>query len=131
MVSIPGELRYSQEHEWVRAEGGIAVIGITDYAQKELGDIVFVDLPAVGKKVSKGGTLGSVESVKAASDIYSPVSGTVEEVNAAVSGDPAAVNKDPYGAGWMAKIRMNDPAELDALLDAAAYGKLVESAKGH
>ncbi|MCX7806038.1 MAG: glycine cleavage system protein GcvH [Planctomycetota bacterium] len=130
MVSIPSGLRYSKEHEWVRTEGGLAVIGITDYAQKELGDIVFVDLPAVGRKISRGGTLGSVESVKAVSDVYSPASGTVEEVNAAVSSDPAAVNKDPYGAGWMVKIRMDDPSELDSLLDAEAYGKFIESAKG-
>ena len=129
MTAIPPDLRYSKEHEWVRVEGGMAVVGITDYAQKELGDIVFVETPAAGKKVSRAGTLGTVESVKAASDIYSPVSGTVEAANAALSDDPSVINRDPYGEGWVAKIRMDDPSEVSGLLDAEGYRKLTESAK--
>ena len=125
----PSDLKYTSEHEWIRVEGDIAVVGITDYAQKELGDIVFIETPAAGKKVAQHGALGIVESVKAASDIFSPLSGTVEAANEALADNPGIVNRDAYGAGWIAKIRIENRAELDALLDAAAYGKLIAEAK--
>jgi len=114
-------LKYTKEHEWVRVEGDTAVIGITDHAQHELGDIVFIELPKVGTPVTQAKTLGSIESVKAASDIYSPVSGQVIEANGALESAPESVNRDPYGGGWMVKIRLSMPAEVDRLMDAAAY----------
>ncbi len=117
----PENLRYSKEHEWVRAEGDVATIGITFHAQKELGDIVYVDLPKVGTAVEQGKTIGSVESVKAVSDIYSPISGEVVEVNQLVADSPEKVNEDPHGVAWLAKIRMSAPGEVSTLLSAADY----------
>ena len=121
----PEEFRYSKEHEWVRAEGDTATAGITNHAQKELGDIVFIDLPKVGAKVEKGKSLGSVESVKAVSDIYSPVSGEVIEVNQMLATTPEKLNEDPHGAAWLVKIKMSSPDELKQLLTAAEYQSYV------
>ena len=121
----PEEFRYSKEHEWVRAEGDTATAGITNHAQKELGDIVFIDLPKVGAKVEKGKSLGSVESVKAVSDIYSPVSGEVIEVNQMLATTPEKLNEDPHGAAWLVKIKMSSPEELKQLLTAQDYQSYV------
>jgi glycine cleavage system H protein len=120
------ELRFTEEHEWVRREGDVVVVGITDYAQVQLGDVVYVELPEVGRKVEKGKEAAVVESVKAASEIYAPLSGEIVEVNEALSGEPGKVNAEPMGGGWFFKIRMSDPAELASLMDEAAYGKFVE-----
>ncbi|RKY21427.1 MAG: glycine cleavage system protein GcvH [Planctomycetota bacterium] len=120
---IPKELKYTESHEWVRVEDGIAVVGITDHAQHELGDIVFVELPETDAEYGAGEAAATVESVKAASDIYSPLSGRVVEVNEALEDSPELVNKSPYGDGWIFKIEISDPSELDALLDADAYAK--------
>jgi glycine cleavage system H protein len=122
---IPTNLKYAESHEWARAEGDVAVIGITDHAQHELGDIVYVELPSVGTTVEAGKPFGSVESVKTASDLLAPVSGEVIEVNEALSDASETVNTDPHNAGWMIKIRMSNPAELDGLLDAEGYSKLI------
>ena len=121
----PDDFRYTKEHEWVSVDGAVGTIGITDHAQHELGDIVYVDLPKIGASITQGSTVGSVESVKAVSDIYSPVTGEVVEVNDALSGDPGLVNSDPYGAGWMIKLRVTNESELDALLGAEEYAKHV------
>jgi glycine cleavage system H protein len=119
---------FSQEHEWLRDEGnGIATIGITDYAQQQLGDLVFIGLPEVGKSFAKGAEIAAVESVKSASDIFLPVSGTVVEINAAIVENPETVNADPLGAGWFFKIKLGDPGELAGLMDEAAYQKFVAS----
>lgn len=118
--------RYTEDHEYLRLEGDIGTVGITPYAQEQLGDIVFVELPVVGAKLKKGDEAAVVESVKAASEIYAPVSGTVTEVNAALGGDPALVNADAFGTGWIFKLRLDVAAEFDALLDDAAYAKLTE-----
>jgi glycine cleavage system H protein len=119
---------YTQEHEWLRDEGdGTATVGITDFAQQQLGDLVFVELPEVGKTIAKGAEAAALESVKAASDLYLPVSGTVLEVNAALADEPAKINSDPLGEGWFFKIKMSDPGELKGLMDEAAYSKFVES----
>lgn len=115
------DLKYSKEHEWVRIEGDVAVIGISDYAQAQLGDVVFVELPEVGKQVVKNGEAAVVESVKAASEVYAPVSGEVVEVNDTLSDEPEMVNSAPTGDGWFIKIRISDPSELDGLMDEAAY----------
>ena len=112
---------YTSDHEWLQIDGDVATIGITDYAQTQLGDVVFVELPAVGKKVAKGENAAVVESVKAASEVYAPVSGTVVEVNKGLPDAPSAVNEDPLGKGWFVKIRLSDPSELDGLMDEAAY----------
>jgi glycine cleavage system H protein len=120
----PEGLRYTEEHEWVRLEGSLAVVGITDYAQKKLGDIVFVELPEVGKSLKPGDTLGTIESVKAASEIYCPVSGAVTEVNEELADSPGNINKDPYGDGWIAKLGGVGRAEFDRLMDAATYEEL-------
>lgn len=114
-------LYFTQEHEWLSVESNIAVVGVTDYAQAQLGDVVFVELPDVGKVVAKGKEAAVVESVKAASDVYSPVSGTVTEANAALEGDPALVNSAPETDGWFFKLTLSDPSELDGLMDEAAY----------
>jgi glycine cleavage system H protein len=114
---IPGELKYAKSHEWVRQEGGVATVGITDHAQRELTDIVFVELPAVGRQLKAGEACAVVESVKTASDIYAPVSGEVVEVNPAVVDKPELVNGDPFGGGWFFKVTMGDPAELEPLMD--------------
>ncbi len=122
MSQVPADCRYTKSHEWVKVEGDTALVGITDHAQEELGDIVYVELPSVGRVVSKEDTFGTVESVKAVSEIYAPVSGEVVEVNDALaSGSEASLNESPYENGWMVKIKLKDPAEADALLDAAAY----------
>jgi glycine cleavage system H protein len=123
----PENVRYTKEHEWVRAEGDVAVIGITFHAQKELGDIVYVDLPKAGALVEQGKTIGSVESVKAVSDIYSPVSGEVVEVNPLLADSPEKVNEDPHGVAWLAKIKMSAAGEIDDLLSAADYQTYVEA----
>ncbi|NBU83033.1 MAG: glycine cleavage system protein GcvH [Sphingomonadaceae bacterium] len=116
---------FTSEHEWIDVDGNEALVGITDYAQSQLGDIVFVDVPAVGAQVTKGGDAAVVESVKAASDVYAPVSGTVTQGNAALGDDPALVNSDPEGEGWFFKLTLADPSELDGLMDAAAYQDFV------
>jgi glycine cleavage system H protein len=123
-MNIPDELRYSAEHEWVRVEGTRARIGITDYAQDALGDIVFVDLPSVGSAVEVGGQFGEVESTKSVSEIYAPVSGTVAAVNDALTSNPERINQDPYGEGWICEVELASDADLSGLLDAAAYGDL-------
>jgi glycine cleavage system H protein len=125
---IPADLRYTKEHEWVRVEGDVATVGITAHAADQLGDIVFVELPAVGRAVEQFATFGVVESVKAVSDLFAPVGGEVVEANEALAGAPESVNSDPYGAGWMLRIRLADPAQLDALLDPVAYEALVAEA---
>jgi glycine cleavage system H protein len=128
----PRELHYTKQHEWVRLSGDVGVIGITDYAQKELGDIVYVDLPRVGTKLDQGKTMGSVESVKAVSDIYSPVSGEVIEINDALATAPEKLNESPHGDGWLIKIRLSIPTEIQGLLAAADYEKYVaEEETGH
>jgi glycine cleavage system H protein len=121
----PANFRYTKEHEWVRVEGNIGVVGITDHAQKELGDIVYVDLPKPGAQVEQGKTLGSVESVKAVSDIYAPVSGEVAEINATLSTAPEKLNEDPHGDAWLVKIKLSAPDELSRLLSAEDYQKYV------
>jgi glycine cleavage system H protein len=123
MANIPADLRYTKDHEYVKQSGDGGVIGITDYAQGELGDVVFVDLPKVGASFGRGDVFGTIEAVKAVSELYAPLAGTVTEVNAALQNDPALVNRDPYGAGWMIKLRVKTPAELDQLLSAEAYKK--------
>jgi glycine cleavage system H protein len=120
---------YTKEHEWIDAQGDTAKIGITDYAQHELGDVVFVELPAVGAKLEKGKTLGSVESVKAVSDIYVPVNGEVLEANAELHNKPETINSDPHGAGWLVKIRLANPAEVKELMDVAAYEAYIAAQK--
>ena len=118
-------LRFSKDHEWVRGEGGTGRVGITDYAQSQLGDVVFVELPETGRALKRGGEAAVVESVKAASEVYAPVSGTVGAVNSALVDDPSLVNSDPLGAGWFLEIALSDPSELDALMDEAAYAAFV------
>jgi len=120
-MSYPENFRYTKEHEWILVEGGTGTVGITDHAQKELGDIVFVDLPKPGAAVEAGKPLGSVESVKAVSDIYSPVTGEVIEVNELLAAAPEKLNEDPHGAAWLVRIRLSNPAELDGLMSAAEY----------
>ena len=127
---IPEELRYTAEHEWTRIEGERAVVGVTDYAQRELGDIVFVDLPDVGATVEKGEAFGVIESVKAVSDLYAPVSGEVTEVNAGLAERPEAVNEDCYGDGWMVAITLESPDECQGLLEAKAYRQHLAETKG-
>ena len=119
-------LRFTTEHEWIRLEGDLAVVGITDYAQSQLGDVVYVELPEIGRQVEKGKEAAVVESVKAASEVYAPASGEVAEVNEAIAADPAKVNADPMGEGWFIKLRLANPKELDGLLDEEAYKRFVE-----
>ena len=121
-MNTPADLRYASSHEWVRLDGGIATVGISDHAQEELTDVVFVELPAVGKSVDAGDPTAVVESVKAASDIYAPVGGEIVEVNPEVEADPSLVNSDPYGKGWIFKLKVKDEAHFLKLMDAAAYG---------
>ena len=121
MSTYPEEFRYTKEHEWVKAEGDVGLVGITDHAQKELGDIVYVDLPKVGARVEKGKSLGSVESVKAVSDIYSPISGEVIAINDALTTAPEKLNEDPHGAAWLVKLRISAPDEMKQLLSASDY----------
>jgi glycine cleavage system H protein len=124
----PTDRRYTKEHEWILVEGDTGTIGLTDYAQDQLGDIVYVELPEVGKEVGKGDVLGSIESVKAVSEIYSPIGGAVLEINDALDGEPEKVNSEPHGEGWYCKIKIADAAELDEHMDAAAYQEFVDSA---
>ena len=119
-------IKYSEEHEWISVEGDVGTVGITQYAQEQLGDVVFVDVPAVGRKVAKGESIAVVESVKAASDIYAPVSGEVIEANAALSETPGDVNTEPMGKGWFFKLKLSDKSELDKLMDEAAYNAFVK-----
>lgn len=125
-MSNPEELSYSKEHEWARLDGDTAIIGITDYAQNSLGDIVYVELPKAGAQVTQFANIGVVESVKAVSDLFTPLSGEVLEVNGALEGDPAAVNRDPYGEGWLLKLKLKDSDEAKKLLTASEYDKLSE-----
>ena len=119
----PTNLRYTKDHEWILVEGGTGTVGITDFAQSQLGDIVYVELPAVGRTIAQHEVVGTIESVKAVSEIYSPVSGEVVEVNAGLNDAPDVVNKDPHGAAWLFKVRLANAGELSGLLDAAAYGE--------
>lgn len=125
----PENFRYTKEHEWVRVEGDIGTIGITDHAQQELGDIVYVDLPKVGTRLAKGVSAGSVESVKAVSDFYAPVSGDVAEINQTLADAPEKLNKDPHGEAWLIKVKLSAPAEIEKLLSAAEYQKYIEAEK--
>jgi len=126
---FPDNLRYTKDHEWVRVDGDTGTVGITDHAQEELGDIVYVDLPRVGAQLQQSVTLGSVESVKAVSEIYSPVTGEVTEVNQVLADAPEKLNEDPYGAGWLVKLRLGNPAEVQALMTAADYQAYVGAEK--
>ena len=124
-MNIPSDLKYSKDHEWIRVEETCAYVGITDFAQSQLGDIVFVDVTTVGGTLPQNEVFGTIEAVKTVSDAFLPVGGEILEFNASLNDSPELVNSDPYGAGWMVKIRMTDPAELDVLLDAEAYAKLI------
>jgi glycine cleavage system H protein len=124
-MNIPVNLKYTKDHEWVRVEGDTAVVGITDYAQSQLGDIVFVDVQTEGETLEQGDMFGAIEAVKTVADAYMPVSGEVLKFNAALEGAPELVNKDPYGEGWMVKIKMTDPAQIDGLLTPDDYKKLI------
>jgi glycine cleavage system H protein len=128
-MEYPANYRYTKEHEWVDAKDGVATVGITDYAQSELGDVVFVELPEVGKKLETGKSLGTVESVKAVSEIYAPASGEVLEANAELHNKPETINTDPHGAAWLVKIKLANPTELDGLMDGPAYEAYI-AAKG-
>ena len=130
MANYPNNLRYSSEHEWARAQGKAIVVGVTDHAQEALGDVVYVELPKVGDSVSAGKQFGVIESTKAVSELFAPVSGKVTKVNSALVDSPQTVNQDPYGAGWLIEVETSDSTQLDKLLDAAAYEKLVSSAQG-
>jgi glycine cleavage system H protein len=129
MANVPEDLHYSKDHEWVRVEGDIAIIGITDYAQDSLGDVVYVELPKPGDEFSTNESFGSVESVKAVSEVFTPVAGEVVTINEALADEPEAVNSDPYGAGWMIRIRMSSPGEVDSLLTAAEYEDFTKAEK--
>ncbi|HTL80131.1 MAG TPA: glycine cleavage system protein GcvH [Bacteroidia bacterium] len=124
-MNFPDNLKYTKDHEWVRVEGNTAIIGITDYAQGELGDIVYVEIDTMGDDVAKEGKFGTIEAVKTVSDLFMPVSGKITAKNEAIDGNPEVVNKDPYGEGWIVKAEMKDASELNALLDAAAYKALI------
>lgn len=124
-MEFPQELKYTKDHEWIRLEGDVAIIGITDHAQNELGDIVYVDVPTIGETLAQNDIFGSVEAVKIVSDLYLPVSGEILELNASLDSAPEAVNSDPYGEGWMIKIKVADPGELDQLLSADEYKQLI------
>ncbi|VAW27780.1 Glycine cleavage system H protein [hydrothermal vent metagenome] len=126
-MNIPEKLKYSDDHEWVRVEGDEAYIGITDFAQNELGDIVFVEVETIDETLEKGEAFGTVEAVKTVSDLLLPVGGTILELNEKLEDEPEVINKDPYGEGWIVKIKVSNPAEVDEMLDAAAYKKLIES----
>lgn len=129
-MEYPEDLRYTREHEWARIEGDEAVIGVTHHAQEELGDVVFIDLPKVGDAVGQMKTFGAIESVKAVSDLYSPLSGTVVKVNGDLIEKPELVNEDPHGKGWMIVIKMNNPGEVEELMDAAGYARYIAEEKG-
>ena len=121
MANIPDDLHYSKDHEWVRVDGNVAIVGITDYAQDSLGDVVYVELPKVGDDFAANESFGSVESVKAVSEVFSPVSGSIAAINEALSDEPEKVNTDPYGEGWMIRVELSNPGEVDSLLTAAEY----------
>jgi glycine cleavage system H protein len=125
VMNLPADLKYTKEHEWIRVEGDVAYIGITDHAQKELGDIVYVDIDTLDKEVAQNEVFGTVEAVKTVSDLFSPITGTVLEINSQLDGSPETVNSDPYGDGWMVKMSIANPSELDSLLSAEVYGELV------
>jgi glycine cleavage system H protein len=125
-MNNPSDLKYSKEHEWVRIEGDVAVVGVTDFAQKQLTDIVFVELPEKGKKVEKGKAMAVIESVKSVSDVFSPVTGEVVEANEELSNNPDIINKDPYGNSWIAKVKINDKGELDSLMSSQEYEKIAK-----
>ncbi|HTW91875.1 MAG TPA: glycine cleavage system protein GcvH [bacterium] len=131
MASFPNDLKYAKTHEWLKLDGDIATIGITDFAQGELSDIVYVEITALGKAIKRDEPIGTIEAVKAVSDLYSPVSGQVLEANESLKDSPATVNQDPYGAGWMAKIKLSDPSELKNMLDVAAYEELARKSAHH
>ncbi|HEU5168768.1 MAG TPA: glycine cleavage system protein GcvH [Chitinophagaceae bacterium] len=120
-MNFPANLRYTKDHEWIKLDGNVATIGITDYAQRELGDIVYVEVETVGKSLKAGEIFGTVEAVKTVSDLFLPVDGTITELNAALANSPESVNSDPYGEGWMIKMTVNNPADVEALMDAATY----------
>jgi len=124
-MNIPDELKYTKEHEWINLDGNVATIGITDYAQGELGDIVFVELPEIGAGIEEGESFGTIEAVKAVSELYSPVTGKVAEINGALDDDPMIVNRDPYGEGWMIKIELSDSAQIEQLLASDGYKELI------
>jgi len=124
-MEFPANLRYTKDHEWIKIEGDTATVGVTDFAQHELGDIVFVDIDTVGKPLGANEIFGTVEAVKTVSDLYLPVAGTITDVNPALEANPENVNNDPYGSGWMVKMTVDNPSEADGLLDAAAYKQLV------
>jgi len=124
-MNVPQNLKYTQDHEWIRVEGDFGFVGISDYAQSNLGDIVFVEIETVGENLGKSEAFGNIEAVKAVEELYMPISGEVLEVNPALETSPEVVNKDPYGEGWMIKIKIADPSELDGLLDSAAYTQLI------
>jgi len=124
-MNIPGELMYTKDHEWTKADGDVVTIGITDYAQGELGDVVYVELPESGESVEKDESFGTIEAVKAVADLFCPLSGEVTEINKELENDPEIINKDPYGEGWMVKIKLSDTAQLDELMSAADYEKMI------
>lgn len=126
-MNIPADLKYTQDHEWVRVEGDVAIVGVTDFAQGELGDVVFVEIETEGETLDKGETFGTVEAVKTVSDLFMPVGGEVSEVNPALADEPELVNKDPYNAGWMIKINISDVSELSDLMSADEYKKMIEA----
>jgi glycine cleavage system H protein len=124
-MNFPDNLRYTKDHEWIRLEGDEAIVGVTDFAQHELGDIVYVEIETVGQELNAGDVFGTVEAVKTVSDLYLPVSGTVTEINPKLNSNPELVNSDPYGEGWMAKIKVSNTADIESLMNAEAYQKLV------
>jgi glycine cleavage system H protein len=124
-MNIPANLRYTKDHEWISLDGNVATIGITDYAQRELGDIVYVEVDTIGKNLEAGAVFGTVEAVKTVSDLFLPIKGTINELNAALAGTPEVVNNDPYGEGWMIKMTVDNPSDVEALMDAAAYEAVV------
>jgi glycine cleavage system H protein len=125
IMNFPTELRYTKDHEWIKLEGDTATIGITDFAQRELGDIVYIEVESVGKEMPAGAVFGTVEAVKTVSDLYLPVNGTITELNPALANAPELVNTDPYGEGWMIKMKVNNPADVEALLDSSKYESIV------
>ena len=124
-MNFPENVKYTKDHEWIRIDGGSGWIGITDYAQSELGDVVYIEMPAIGTTIEQGKSFGTIEAVKAVSDLFAPVTGEITEVNTAIKDHPEQVNKDPYGQGWIAKVKVADPAQLSALLDSKAYQALI------
>ncbi len=124
-MTFPENLKYTKDHEWIKTEGDMGTVGITEYAQGELGDVVFVELPAVGKMLKQHDSFGTIEAVKAVSDLYAPISGSITEINKELEKTPETVNKDPYSAGWMVRIKLSNPSEVAGLLDAAAYKALI------